>query len=94
MFAVLTQTLSSRVSVIALLALGLSSLGLAGCAVGPDFTSPPAPDVDRYTAKPPTSADGASASVTAALRPFDRPPTNASAPRPSLRISASPSDAP
>jgi NodT family efflux transporter outer membrane factor (OMF) lipoprotein len=40
---------------------GALALGLSGCAVGPDFVSPPAPEVDRYTAGPTASpAAGAS----------------------------------
>ncbi|WP_245315333.1 efflux transporter outer membrane subunit [Bradyrhizobium neotropicale] len=44
------------------LATGGASLWLASCAVGPNFTPPPAPDVSRYTpeptASPRTDADG------------------------------------
>ena len=32
--------------------------GLSGCAVGPDFISPPPPDVDRYTPENLSSIDG------------------------------------
>lgn len=31
---------------------GLVTAGLAGCAAGPDFQRPTAPDVARYTATP------------------------------------------
>lgn len=51
-FASLTErTCSSRQP--SLLA-GLAMLLLAGCAVGPDFKQPPAPEVKSYTSQPPT----------------------------------------
>ncbi len=37
-------------------ALGLVLTWLAGCAVGPDFVRPPAPDTDRYVPEPPPRA--------------------------------------
>ncbi len=37
---------------------GLGVLGLVGCAVGPDFVSPPPPLVDRYTPEPLADAGG------------------------------------
>ncbi|MFT4119954.1 MAG: histidine kinase, partial [Bradyrhizobium sp.] len=44
------------------LAAGTAALWLTGCAVGPDFVTPPAPDVARYTPEKLTSprvdADG------------------------------------
>ena len=36
----------------------LGATMVSGCAVGPDFTAPPAPDIDRYTKERPSSAHG------------------------------------
>lgn len=41
-----------------LYAAAIAGLTLAGCAVGPNFTPPPAPDVSRYTPEPLSSPTG------------------------------------
>lgn len=43
----------------------LATLLIAGCAAGPDFKTPPAPHVDRYTAKPLAAATASGGSGAA-----------------------------
>lgn len=51
-----------RTAAASFLVAGLVTVGLAGCAAGPDFQRPTAPGVARYTATP--VADGAAAAPT------------------------------
>ena len=54
-----------------LVVMAAASLALVGCAVGPDFAAPAAPDVDRYTTEPRLGATSATSTVGGAAQSFD-----------------------
>ncbi|MGH8505685.1 MAG: efflux transporter outer membrane subunit [Stenotrophobium sp.] len=72
----ITRRVSSLVAtvpshVVILLAV-LATVLLAGCAVGPDFKQPAAPDVGGYTAHPPTTTASTSTVVGGQAQHFDQ----------------------